>query len=103
MTLDDLDKKFNELAAKLEKRFEEFRTKIEDHLSHPQPATEEKTEKQPELRRYREVSFWGVVLVIVGVILLGNHFNWFDVEIPIIPTAFIILGCYLILEHRPNR
>lgn len=103
MSLEDLDKKFEDLTAKMEKRFDEFREKIEERFTSQKPASEAQDESQGELRKHRDTPFWGVVLVIVGVILLGNHFDWFDLGIPIIPAALIILGCYLILENRQNR
>ncbi|MFH1862477.1 MAG: DUF5668 domain-containing protein [bacterium] len=44
--------------------------------------------------------FWGIVLVVVGLIILGNQLNWFDLEVPFIPVALIVLGCYLIISRK---
>jgi Flp pilus assembly protein TadB len=43
--------------------------------------------------------FWGIVLVVVGLIWLGNNLGWFMYEIPWIPVIMIAGGIYMILRN----
>jgi len=98
MKLDDLDKKIENLITSVEKRFAEIDKMIEERLS-GRPKSDS-TEAKHRVKKHRDASFWGIALVVIGFILLGNHFHWFNLDIPVLPTALIILGCYLILENR---
>jgi hypothetical protein len=49
--------------------------------------------------------FGGLILIVVGVILLGERYDWFGLNIDIglgkiWPVFVIIAGIYLILTHR---
>ncbi len=96
MPIDELDKKFKDLSDSIERRFEEIHRNIEESLSTVKSV---KKDHGTPHQKSRETPFWGIALVIVGVVLLGNHLNWFDIDIPFLPTALIILGCYLIIEN----
>ena len=45
-------------------------------------------------------SFWGIVLIAVGLIWLDKNLHWFHFDIPIWPIVLIVIGLYLLLEHR---
>lgn len=98
MTFEELDKKIEAFVSRMDDRITEIERRLgsrsEGSQKNAAPA-----DKGPQ-RRGRDSSFWGIALVVIGFILLGNHFNWFDLDIPIIPAALIILGCYLLIENR---
>lgn len=95
MTLDDLDKKFEDLVSQVDKRFEELGKKIEDRFSYHLSGA-----SQRKISRASGGSFWGVALVLGGIILLANHFQWLGDDIPLIPTILVLLGLYLVIENR---
>jgi apolipoprotein N-acyltransferase len=66
---------------------------------------DEKTEPMPEEpqkrhRKHWDSPFWGIVLIVVGFIWLGNNLHWFRIHLPIWPLVLIVIGVYLLLEHR---
>jgi hypothetical protein len=95
MSLEDIDKKFEELISQVDKRFEELGKKLEDRFSYHST-----TPTKPIGHRARDSVFWGLALVVVGLVILANHFHWLNDDIPIIPTILILLGLFLILENR---
>jgi hypothetical protein len=95
MSLENIDKKFEELLSQVDKRFEDLGKKLEDRFSYHAEAP-----SKPHPRRARDGIFWGLALVIVGLVILANHFHWMHDDVPVIPTVFILLGLYLILENR---
>jgi len=100
MSVDDIEKKFTEFANNMEKRFNEFTQNLQNDLKGGKTETEKLQQVTPPRRRDRDAAFWGIVLLIIGVVLLGNHFHWFYLDIPLIPAALVILGAYLIFENR---
>lgn len=104
MNLNELEKKFSDFAEEVEKKIEEFGRQIDERFSN---LTASEKEKQPDpsvpSKRHSDKLFWGIALIIVGIILLGNHLRWFILEIPWIPAALIILGIYLVFENVQKR
>jgi hypothetical protein len=98
MSLDDLEKKLNKFAEEVEERLETFGKRIDESL-----GSKDSTEPEPRSGRLKDFPFWGIVLIIVGFVLLGNHLNWFDIDVPLIPTALIVIGLYLIIENAHKR
>jgi hypothetical protein len=94
MSLEDLDKKFDDLLSQVDKRFEDLGKKLEERFSYRPLGSE------PRLKPKRDSAFWGVALVLVGFVLLANHFQWLNDDIPLIPTVLVLLGLYLIIENR---
>jgi len=94
MNLDDLEKKLEEATARLEQRIEDLGRRLEERTSGLSRTPSERKTHQ------RESPFWGIVLVVVGFILLANHFDWFDMRLPLIPAALMILGLFLLIENR---
>ena len=43
--------------------------------------------------------YWGVTLIILGLVWLGNNMGWFYPEVPLIPLLIIAFGIHLILKH----
>jgi hypothetical protein len=95
MSLEDIDKKFEELVSRVDKRFEELGKKLEDRFSYPASS-----QPKPKPSRTRDSIFWGAAMMVVGLVLLANHFHWLSEDVPVIPTVLILLGLYLILENR---
>lgn len=94
--MDDLNQKIDELASSIEKRFEDIHKQIEERFTDGIKKTEVRLGPKP---RSGETPFWGIVLFVIGIVLLGNHMRWFYMDIPLIPAALIILGGYLIIRN----
>ena len=43
--------------------------------------------------------FWGVTLIVLGLVWLGNNMGWFYPEVPMIPLLLIAVGIHLVLKH----
>ncbi len=43
--------------------------------------------------------FWGIVLIVIGIIGLGNNLRWFVYDIPLIPVIMIAGGIYIIIKN----
>lgn len=100
MDPEELDKKFTELADNFQKRFDDLNKKVEERLSRLEQKPAPSSTPPPRLKKHHDSVFWGLVLLIIGIILLGNDFRWFYLDIPVLPTALIILGGYLVIENR---
>jgi hypothetical protein len=104
MSLDELEKKFSDFAEEVENRIEEFGKQIDERFSNAKPTEREHRPDQPlPSKRHHDIPFWGIILIIVGFVFLGNHLHWFHFDIPWIPAALIILGFYLIFENLHRR
>ena len=60
---------------------------------------EEQEEKKVQKKK-KEGGFFGFAMIVVGIILLGNEMGWFRWDIPWFPVVIILIGIYLIIEHR---
>jgi hypothetical protein len=92
-----------ELSEKIEKVVEE----VNQHINEALKKVDEKIEQisgepRKRSRKHWDNSFWGIVLVLVGFFWLGNNLDWFDIHIPLLPVVLIVIGLWLLLEHR-NR
>ena len=95
MSLEELEKRVDDALGKLEGRLENLDKEMEGKINaalHPE-------KRIPPKAKCAE-GFWGLALIVIGIILLGNHFEWFDWHIPLIPAALIIIGVYLLVENR---
>ncbi len=98
------EEKFEERMKTFEKKMEALGKKLEGKGEVFGKDVEEKA-KTFQHRMHHNVHgkhqfFWGGVLVVVGLIWLGNNLGWFHYSIPLIPVGMIALGIYLILKHR---
>lgn len=95
MNTEDLEKKLDEAVLRLEKRLEDMGRDLEARFSGGStPPAERRT------HRGKDSPFWGTLLVVLGFILLANHFDWFHLNIPILPAALIVLGLFLVIENK---
>lgn len=95
MNMEDLDKKFEELVSQVDKRFEELGKRLEDRFSYHPPTPPEHRSG----RRFTGAS-GGMALILVGIVMLADHFQWLGRDVPLIPTVLVILGIYLIIDNR---
>ncbi len=100
MSLDDLEKRLTDFSNDVEKRFEEFGKRLEEKFRGDKRPDNEENKTAGTTHKRHETSFWGMILIVIGAVLLGNHFHWFYLDIPIFPAAIIILGVYLIIDHQ---
>lgn len=97
------EEKFEEKMKRLEKRMEEMGKKLEEKGEELGKRVEGKAKTvHDKLGRkgHREHSvFWGIVLIVVGFVWLGNNLDWFDYDIPWVPVVMIGVGIFLVIRH----
>ena len=99
--------KLDEKMKNLENRIEEIGKKVEERGEELGKKVEEKarTIKKDFERRghHGHTMFWGIVLIVVGLIWLGNNVGWFFYDVPWFPVAMIAVGIYLIVKHWDRK
>ncbi len=95
MNLDDLEKKVDQITTDLEKKIDQLGKSLEERIAGAPPA---QSASKPEERG--KTPLWGLALVVVGLVLLANHFEWFHLDLPMIPALLIIIGLFLVLDNR---
>lgn len=96
--------KLEEKMKEVEKRLEEIGKKVEAKGEEIGKVVEEKAKtvkKDLEYKGHHNHSlFWGLVLVVLGFLWLGNNLGWFYYDVPWLPLVMIAGGIYLILRNR---
>jgi len=91
----------SDLPGKIEKAMEDLNRRIDDALKEVDQKLEDiSNEPRSRKRKHWDNTFWGIVLLLVGFFWLGNNLHWFRIHLPIWPLIPIIIGLYLLLEHR---
>jgi hypothetical protein len=94
---DDLSK----LSEKMENLAEEVNQQVEEVVKKVDEKIEQiGGEPRKKSRKHWDNSFWGIVLIVVGLLWLGNNLHWFRIHLPIWPLVLIVIGLYLLLDHR---
>jgi hypothetical protein len=99
MDLNELEKRVDEIGERVEKRIDELAKHIEERFSQKNNTP---PQFPPSYQHRARIggSFWGIALIAFGIVLLNNHFDWFDLNIPLLPAILIILGLYLVFETK---
>ncbi len=100
MNTEEIEKKLSRVAETLQRQFEEFKKQVNERISKLEENRAAPEKPLPALKKRHDGVFWGAVMVVVGIVLLGNYFRWFYLDIPIFPAILVILGAYLIFEDR---
>ncbi|HDQ43914.1 MAG TPA: hypothetical protein ENN17_00245, partial [bacterium] len=79
-----LEKRLEEIGRKIEKEGEAFGKRIEARIS----GSDEEKEKG----RNSGTVLGGALLVLIGLIWLGNNLQWFRYQIPWVPVVLIAVG-----------
>lgn len=87
------EKKMDALGKKIEEKGESYSKEFEEKAKALHRKVHHKVNDKHQL-------FWGLALVILGLVWLGNNLGWFHYSIPLIPVAMIALGVFLILKYR---
>lgn len=88
----NLEKRVDEIGKKVEDKGEEFGKRVEEKAKAIKKDFERKG-------HHGHTMFWGIVLIVVGLIWLGNNVGWFFYDVPWFPVAMIAVGIYLIVRH----
>jgi len=93
---DFLDERLERRVAELEKKIDRMGKRAGERL---------KTVKGDihDGRHQGHVFFWGIVLIVVGIIWLGNNLEWFVYEIPWISVIMIAAGVYIIFKNWEKK
>lgn len=97
------EEKLDAHMKRLEARIEEIGQKVEtkgEEFSKKAHSKAKDIQHEIEARSGKHSLFWGIVLILVGLIWLGSHLGWIHYNIPWVPVAMIVAGIYLILRHR---
>jgi Flp pilus assembly protein TadB len=98
------EEKFEERMRTFEKNMEILGKKLEEKGELVGKELEQKAralkDKASHGTHSKHQLFWGLALVIVGLVWLGNNLGWFQYSIPLIPVAMIVAGVFLILKHK---
>ena len=89
--LDSLDERVEQLREQVEELTNSLGDKSTQwtHKVHIRPA-----------RYGRDSLFWGLVLLIAGGIMIIDKFTVFDIDLPLLPSALIVVGLYIIIRGR---
>ena len=100
------EEKFDAHMKRLEDRIEEIGKKVEskgEEISKKAQSKAKDLQHEVEAKTGSHSLFWGIALIAVGLIWLGNNFGWIDYDIPWIPVGMIVVGAYLILKHHHSE
>ena len=87
-----LEKRIEEVGRTVEEKGEAFGKRIEKKAT--SFSKEMKTKSQD-----KHSIFWGIALLLVGLIWLGNNLGWFDYHVSWLPIIMIAGGIYLIVRN----
>jgi len=87
-----LEKRMDEIGRTVEEKGEAFGKRMEEKAT--TIGKEFKTKSQD-----KHSIFWGIALLIVGIIWLGNNLGWFDYHVSWLPILMIAGGAYLIWKN----
>ncbi|MFC2150622.1 LiaI-LiaF-like domain-containing protein [Calditrichota bacterium] len=85
----DLQKRFDELAARLEK-LETAQSEPPSRFHHEHVA------ERHYHYRGKNSSFWGVVLICFGGFWIMRELGWLDFNIPFWPSVLVVIGLYIL-------
>ena len=100
------EEKFEEKMKHVEARLEDIGKKVENKGEAFGKRIEEKAkefEKRVDGKGHGHHLFWGIVLLAVGIIWLGNNLNWFYYDVPWIAVLMIAGGVYLIVRNWDRK
>lgn len=44
--------------------------------------------------------FWGIILIVVGILWMADKFDWFEIPFRFWPVALVVVGLYLLLVRK---
>ena len=101
------EEKFEKKMKNLEKRMEEIGQRVEERGGEYGKKIEEKAKTMHKNLKHKghhsHGLFWGIVLIAVGILWLGNNLDWFFYDVPWFPVALIAGGLFLILKNWDKK
>jgi fatty acid desaturase len=88
---DTLENKIRELEQKIEDMSRKIGDEVEEHVRGVRVHVH---------RREGRGVFWGLLFILVGLVWLGNSVGWFDFDVPLLPSALIVVGLIIIFSSR---
>lgn len=92
----DVEERLEEMGKKIEERGEEFGKRVETRAKDWEKEFKKKG-------KHGHTLFWGIVLVLIGFMWLGNNLGWFYYDVPWIPVIMIAGGIYLIMKNWDKK
>jgi hypothetical protein len=87
-----MEKRIEEVGKNVESKGEAFGKRVEERAQQIAKDVKKEGRKTPGL-------FWGIVLIVVGFIWLGDNLGWFWYDVPWIPIIMLVVGIFLVLKN----
>jgi hypothetical protein len=97
------EKKFDAHMKRLEERIEEIGKQVEvkgEEIGKKAQTKAKDIQREVESQPGMHTFLGGIVLIVIGLIWLGNNLGWIEYDIPWVPVVMIVIGAYLILKHH---
>jgi len=88
-----IEEKIEEISRKVETKMKEMGDLVDEKLK--EHFSDAKTHHHKQ-RYMHSTNFWGIILIIFGILFLAKNIHWIHWNLPIFPVILIIIGAYLI-------
>jgi len=91
-----LEKRLEEIGKKVEQRGEEFGKKMEVKAREVRRKMDKKSHSGHGI-------FWGILLIVLGLLWLGGNMGWFYYDIPWFAVVLIAIGIFLVVRNWEKK
>lgn len=93
-----IEEKIEQISRKVEEKAREIGNIVDEKIKAHLGDKERRESERVRHKRNRE--FWGVVLLIFGLLFLAHNMFWIGWDFPIWALGMIVVGLYLIFRKR---
>ncbi len=89
---------------KIEQKIDEISSRVDEKLNDIGDRLDEVFDGKKKSESHRRGGeFAGILLIVIGFIFLAQNLDWFDWDLPWFPLLLIVIGVYLIYNHREKH